>query len=402
MSIYASSLVFTAVGAVFAANLLGAAEYGRFNTAGAYITIAAAFASAGHGERAMRAGARPGDDTSTSVERAHEVGRRFAAQLPLILAVTLPLGLLGQVPVWVTLLICVPTAAGLAAVYVLEAFTRGAFRRLFDLVPFHVLNPVLFTVGCGALLVLDADADSVGLLLFRLALVAGIVAYFVHRLGLRPGRRGGGDAGLEPIGGFTMASALFIVQGQISIIVAGLISAEAAGVYTAAFRAATPVAAAMVALSFLTGPAVATAAQAGRLHDAVPLVHRYSRIGVALALVPALILLVWPMFVLGLFGGEFEGATDALRVLAVTQLVLTALGPATMFATMAGIERVVAACMAGAVVIQLALSLALLTSDELTVLRLAVIDSAGSLTWAVALWWACRRRLGASAAALGR
>jgi O-antigen/teichoic acid export membrane protein len=383
---------------VLAGRLLGAVEYGHFTTAAAFITIAAAAGAAGHAERAMRVAAAARDDPERRRARAHYVLRTLLGALPLALALVLPIGLVAQVPVWVTLVVGLPTAALLAVIQTLEAFTRGAFTRTVDLVPWRVGNPVLFTVGCGALLVLDLETDALDLLVFRLLIAAAAVAYFVARLRVGP-RTPAVARDLEPLGGFAAAQLLFTVQGQVSILVAGLVSASAAGAYTAAFRTSTPVAAAAIALGLLTAPLVAAAAQEDRLSSVAGMVRRYSRMGFAVAAPLSVVAFVWPDEVLRLFGEEFTGAADALRVLSAVRLFSTLFGPVNVFAVMAGLEREAARWMAVAVAVQLVLSLALLAGDELTVTRLAWIDGLGTIVWTMGLWLACRRRFGVTSAA---
>jgi O-antigen/teichoic acid export membrane protein len=261
-----------------------------------------------------------------------------------------------------------------------------------------VLNPLFFTVGCGVLLLADSDTGAVGLLGYRLAVLASIVAWYAHRVRLRPTRLPG-ERSLEPVGSFTAARVLFIVQAQSSILLAGLISAESAGLYTAALRSATLIAAAMAALAMLAGPTIAVAAHQNDLPALVPQLRVYARMAFVLALLPATVMFVWPDVVLGFFGDEFTSAADALRILAGAQLALTLFGPADMFATMANLERSVARWTAVAAVSQVTFALVLLSADELTVTRLAAIDALGTLTWNIGLWWSCRTRVGTTAAA---
>lgn len=400
MVLHVSGLVVVSLGAVLAAQLVGATEYGRFNTAGAFITIAAAAVAAGHAERAMRVGALTHADDHDRTRRANAVARHLLIAAPVAILVVLPVGLISRASVWVVLVVCVPIAVLLAAAQTFEAFARGAFHSLRDLLPVRLVHPLLFTAGCAVFLLVDSNINFVELLVFRLAVLALVVMWYARRLRLRlrqgPERTG---PALEPLGSFTTAKVLYITQAQSSILLAGLISAKSAGLYAAALRSATLIAAAMAALAMLAGPVIASAAHRDDLASVAPRLRSYARLGFVLAFVPAVVMLAWPDVVLGFFGDEFRSAADALRILAGAQLVLTLFGASDMFATLAKQERSVAFWTAVAAALQIGVALLLVALDALTITRLAAIDAVGTVTWNVGLWWSCRRRVGATAAA---
>ena len=387
-----SSLVLIALGAIAAARLLGTEEYGRYTTATAFITIAMAAISAGHIERAIRVGASPvardrGDVTAVAI--AVDV-LRYA---PLWVVVMLPIGLATQVSIGVIVFLGVPIAVLLGLAHVLEGYARGSFQELRDLLPILLVGPALVTLGCAAAIVVDLEVVAAELLSFRFLLVVLTVAYFGVRLGLhRPSVwRAPRPSGVENLRGFAAATILYAVQQQSSILVAGFIGSAAAGQYTAAFRSVEPIIAGMTAVMLLVGPSTAVAVQSGDLESLRDEVKQQARIGFGLAIVPAVVVFVWPGFVLGLFGDGFDEATAALRVLAVGALVVTFFGPSVLFANMVGLKRQVAMWMALALVVQLGGSGVLYAFDELTVTRVAVATVAGTVVWNLGLWRASRR-----------
>jgi O-antigen/teichoic acid export membrane protein len=394
----ASSMLLIALGAIFAARLLGTDEYGRYASVTAYITIVMSAISAGHVERAIRIGAA--GDAATRRAQASIVAHDLIRFAPVWIFIALPFGFATDLSFLTFALVGLPIALLLGLAHTLEGFARGSLRNLRDLLPILLLGPLAVVAGCAGALALDASVGAAGLLLYRLALIALTVAYFLVRLEITPARvwRARHSREVESVRGFAVAKLLFAVQRMSSILVAGLVSSTAAGQYAAAFRSAEPIAAGMTAVMLLVGPATAAAVQSGRLAETSKEIKLHGRIGFGLAIIPAAVVLIWPSFVLGLFGSDFTEASSALRILAVGALIVTFFGPSVLFANMANLKRQVAAWMVAAVTLQLGGAAILLATDQATVTRIAILDLAGTTLWSVGLWLTCRRRLGMTTA----
>lgn len=395
----AGGLVFVAGGAVAAARLLGTSEYGAYTTATAFTVITAAGIGAGHAERAIRVGAAPGAGDSLA-PRAIAILRQLVRNAPLWIVLMLPIAAVTKVSIATILLIGLPISVMVAATHALEGLTRGAHQQIRDLVPINVAGPLLVLVGCGAALALDIDVDAAGLLSWRLLLLVVIGGYFAFRLGMFDRRHRGApaDFAIDDLRWFAAAKVLFVLQLQSSILIAGFISADAAGRYTAAFRSAEPIQAGATAAALLVGPVTAAAIQSGRLADVATEIKQHTRVGVLIAVPPTILVLAFPGFVLGLFGDDFTGVETPLRILVLAPLVTTLFGPSMIFASMAKLQREIVVAMGGAVALQAAVAGGLYATDQLTITRVALLDVAGTVVWNVVLWQRCRRRLGLTTA----
>ena len=392
-------MILVVLGGIGAAQLLGTDGYGTFATVNAFVSIASATMAAGHIERAVRVGALSSDGASREA-RARAIARSLLRFAPAMGLLVLPIGLLANSPVWVVLAIGLPSAILLAGVHVLEGYARGAHQALRDVVPFQLAYPAMFALGCGLALALDVEVGAVALLGLRLAMLIAVVLYFTWRLHLIA-RVDEPRPTLEPVGGFAAAKMMFVIQGQSAILLAGLVAADTAGIYTAVFRSTEPITAAMGALALMGGPIAARAAQGSGIDSEQLRLRRLTRIGLALGVIPAIIVIVFPDLVLNLFGEDFRGASTALRVLAIARLSTAAFGSSVIFANAAGLKRPIGMWMSIAVALQLGLALPLVALGELTITRLALIDALGTLTWNIGLWTSCHRQLGVTTAAWG-
>lgn len=397
------ALVIVAGSAIATARLLGPSEYGGFTTATAFTAIASAGIAAGHVERAMRAGAAPDlVSREAMAASAAAVLRQVLRYAPLWILLLLPIGLASQVSVATVILLAVPISVFLAIGVTLEGFTRGHFRQLRDLLPVNLLAPLALLGGAAVALLIGADVGAVGFLSWRLVVVIAVSGYFLHRLGIhrRTVWRRADSIGLDRLGWFAAARVLFVIQLQSSILIAGFLGAEAAGLYSAAFRSAEPVQAGTTAAVLLVGPITAAAVQSGRLRGAEHEIKQHARLGALLAVIPALIVFAFPELILSLFGAEYRSVAPTLRILILAPLVTTLFGPSMVFASMARLQRDLVVAMSLAVALQFGAAAVLYSADELTLDRIAWLDVAGTVLWNSVVWWRCRRRLGMTAAIL--
>lgn len=387
-------------GAIAAARLLGVQGYGAYTTATAFIAVASAGIGAGHTERAIRSGAAP--DAGEIGERATSAVRDLLRYAPIWVAILFPIALTTRVSIATTLLVAVPTAILVALSHTLEGLARGAFQHIRDLLPIQVVGPFVVLVGCAAGIMFSLDVGPAGLLGWRFVVLAVIVLYFARRLHMSRSIRGtdNGTGRPDRLRGFAAAKILFVLQLQSSILIAGFNGAESAGLYTAAFRSAEPIQAGAAAAALLVGPAAARAAQGRGVQSVHGEIRQHARLGLLVAILPTLLILAFPGFVLGLFGSSYGEVKTPLRILAIGPLVTTLFGPGMILASMAKLQREIVVAMGSAVILQFGVAGLLFAAGELTLVRVALLDVAGTVLWNVVLWRSCRRRLGMTAAVI--
>jgi O-antigen/teichoic acid export membrane protein len=341
-----------------------------------------------------------------------EVGSRAVALVghqmryaPFWCGLLLPIALVTRVSLWTILLIGLPISVLVALTHTLEGFARGTFQQTRDLVPIQLAGPLGVLAGCVIAIVLGIDVSPAGLLSWRLVLLLLIAAYFAQRLQMlrrtspQPVGTGAVESPvIENLRWFAAAKLLFVLQLQSSILIAGLISTEAAGSYTAAFRSAEPIQAGATAAALLVGPATAAAMHSGRLSTVSSEIKQHTRVGVLIAVFPTMLVLAFPERVLSLFGDEFRGVETPLRILVIAPLITTLFGPSMIFASMVKLQRDIVVAMSAAVILQFAVAGLLLAGDALTLTRVAILDVAGTVVWNTVLWQRCRHAVGMTTA----
>lgn len=125
------------------------------------------------------------------------------------------------------------------------------------------------------------------------------------------------------------------------VLLAGLRSAEDAGVYGPVARLAPLFGLGLGALNGVFAPMIAEKHASGRTDELQALYRTVTRWAVVLALPPAVVAFVRPELVLGLWPHGSAAASGALRVTVVAQLVCTAVGSVNYLLIMAGRERLV-------------------------------------------------------------
>jgi O-antigen/teichoic acid export membrane protein len=130
------------------------------------------------------------------------------------------------------------------------------------------------------------------------------------------------------------------IDAQIGLLVVGATrTATDAGLYAAALQCMAPFTLLLVTGRLPLGSAIA---RLGAARDRVRLqrgLRTASRAATAICAVFAIVLIAAPGAILGLFGGEFTGGADALRILAVAALVNALAAFNGLVLTMGGHER---------------------------------------------------------------
>ncbi len=201
-----------------------------------------------------------------------------------------------------------------------------------------------------------------------------------------------------PMGATTI---LLVIDAQVGLLVLGLRGrAVDAGVFAAALQCTAPFALLLSAGRLPLGSAVA---RLGAARDRARLQRglRTATRGVAgVAALCAAVLVVIPAPILGLFGGGFTGGADALRILAVAQLINAICAFNGLVLIMTGHERAAMGAALGCLVLDAGLCVVLVPPLGARGAAIAVLVSVTARNVVNSLM--VRRRLGIDATVIGR
>ena len=155
-------------------------------------------------------------------------------------------------------------------------------------------------------------------------------------------------------------------------------STQEVGFFAIAQRTALLTSLVLIATNAITAPKLAVLSAQNKPEELV----RVARLSVRFALsgaVPGLLLIIlWPQWLMGLFGAEFVGAATALVILAVGQFVNNATGQVQGILSMSGNEVKVGQNLAVSAVVSVSLGFALIPSYGLTGAAIAQAVSVAS------------------------
>lgn len=243
----------------------------------------------------------------------------------------------------VSCLLCLPMVGALMLV---SGYMKGAGRNW--LAPFFEIGGVSL-LACAVIIGVAATG---GLLRSELVLAAlaaamlfsGAVAWLLVR---RDARHGAWHSTVEctqrlNYGQLTFTvinlSALLAQSGSF-LIVAPFLEADELGLLRAAERLALVVSFPALAIRPYIAPKVVRRMQKGSRHSMIGLLRRSTFAGAAVSAFPIVILLLFPVEALALFGEGFGGAAPYLRTLATAHIVVLLLSPLSTVLNMGGGER---------------------------------------------------------------
>ncbi len=334
------------------ARTLGAADYGVYAYAFAWLGFLLVFAQLGAPTLVLRELA-----DARHHERWSLVRGILQASQKLVLGASILVGLAGAVVLWVWfddlspgrfwttfwMLVCVPFVA---LTRVLAASLRGLGMPTFGLVLELLFRPALVLLL--ALVVLFTAIEAFGpTTIMQLQLIAAVA---VCAVGLVCLRRSAAPAQVEPVAlrqwapslmPLTVVSGATLIISQADIIILGLFAPAAdVGVYRVAMQVALLTAFASQLAASLLAPAVAQHKAAGDVVALRALVARATRYTVALTLpVVAALVLIGDWLVRVVFGVQFAGAYEPLVWLMAGQLVNALAGPMGVVMNLCGHEQ---------------------------------------------------------------
>ncbi|MEM1113372.1 MAG: polysaccharide biosynthesis C-terminal domain-containing protein [Pseudomonadota bacterium] len=135
--------------------------------------------------------------------------------------------------------------------------------------------------------------------------------------------------------------ALAVGQNYGTTVVLGfMVSAAEIAWFYAANRVSIAIALILFALNTIIAPRISVFFAASDMEGMKTLLRRSVRLIALVATPPLLVLLVYPVEVLQIFGGSYAGAASALQILALAQLLNVLTGPVGICLLMCGQERV--------------------------------------------------------------
>lgn len=131
-----------------------------------------------------------------------------------------------------------------------------------------------------------------------------------------------------------------MVMSRVDVLVLGIVvGPEGTGLYSAAARMATMSAFVLGAANTIAAPMIAAAFHGGHTDQFKMIVRKVTLWSTMGAMPLFLIMMLWPQFLLGLFGQEYVAGATVLRILAIGQFVNAATGPVGFTLQMTGRER---------------------------------------------------------------
>ena len=407
----ASGMALAAIAAVVLGRELGAAGYGTYAWAFAWVAALAVPAALGADQLLVRDAAVARDRGEWARLRSllrSALGWSAAASLATVAVATVVLaaagGGLGTRQT--ALLVALPILPLAALTSVAQGALLGLGRTGPALAPANAGRPALFLAFVAAVGLAGglSATRAVALQLAATAIVAVVVLAIVWRAvrrASRPAERASPRTWLPTAVRMGAAGALLILDAQVGLLVLGAMgTASDAGVYAAALACMAPFALVATALRLPLGPAVARLGAAGERERMQRGLRTATR---AVALVSALIAVVLAAFagpVLGLFGNGFSGGVPTLRLLAIAYSVNAVFAFNGLVLIMNGEERAAMRAALGSLVLDVALCLVLvppLGARGAAIAALVTI-AARNVVNSSAAW----RRLGVDTTVLGR
>ncbi len=179
---------------------------------------------------------------------------------------------------------------------------------------------------------------------------------------------GSGDVGQSPIGvrallrsGIPILQSELLLVNAVTMLMLGAINAPAAvAIYGVAFQTAKPMRYIMMAVNSIAGPKFAALHGMGE-GNALNRTARGSALLMTVVAVPMLLVLIlFPEWIMGLFGSEFVAGAGVLRILAITQFIAVMSGSIGSLLVMSGHERLLRNNSAAAFVMAILLNLVLI------------------------------------------
>lgn len=402
-SIRVIGAVLTFISTLFFANILGASDFGLFSLGLTIITIVSVF---------VRAGV---DNVILKQVSAHWLSEREVAESYIYYStvIVLAIGCAATVLVWVF--------ADVIAVLVFNKKDFAEVLRVFSymLIPFSLVvilsetNKALGKAGLSAfyqtvfpptvtLLIAGSLWVANNLTVEGVVLAVG-AGFFASMLTNLIGMKS--HIAIPPV--FALRYVDLLKQGMhmllvssgalfmawTDVIILGLLStSENVGVYAVATRIVMVTTLLLTSINAITAPRYAKLHKDGDLKGMAELAQKSAVILLGMILIPTSIMLIFPAWMMGWFGGEFVVGSTALIILAIGQFVNVVCGSVGYLLTMTGKEKKFRDILFVTAILNVALSVNLI--EVFGIEGVAFATAFSVITWNIWAMVEVRRHLG--------
>ena len=405
-----SAMVASFLVGVQLAHMLGVAGYGYYGLALSIVTIASIPGELGISRLVTR------EVAASTAARDHTQlfgilrwGTRLATSLSL--AAMLAVGVAALILVRSRPILggCLLVAAPTIPFMTLARVNGGALQGLRHIVrgqvPANLIRPLLLSF---ALLVAHFSRVRIGPVgASALSSIAAAIVFICALTWLRQ-RLPPSEAPRAPVGrkwitasiAMALNQGLLTLQSELSILLIGVMATPGAiGLFRIATASANIAAAALTLVVHVGSPVIARLHAEGDLKRLQKTVTAFAWLQVAGVVLLCAPLLIAPEFLIRLvFGVSFVPAAQAMRILAVGQILNGFFGLNGTVLTMCGLERRVTRAMAVALIVNIILVPLFILAAGIAGAAAAMVLS--TLTWNVIAWRDSNRRLGIETAAL--
>ncbi|HEX8400903.1 MAG TPA: flippase [Allosphingosinicella sp.] len=295
----------------------------------------------------------------------------------------------------------------LAALGVVSVLLRAARRILASQVYEQLLRPVVLIAGCGAFALTRIELSaSAALMITAVATGVALAGALLHFRTVFPNLSRHPPETNERGQWLSLSWPLFLigtvqeVMNQIDIILLGqLASTSEAGHYAAAWRLASLVVFALVAITAISAPMIAWAHRRNDRAELARIARLNARLALAFSLGMTIFLAAIGPYALRLFGPGFDDAYPALLVLLLAGMVNAFTGSVAYLMTMTGRQQLALAIFGSSLLVSIVLNVLLI--PPLGTLGAAIASASGTILWNVAMLVYVRRQFGIDASAFG-
>ncbi len=169
-------------------------------------------------------------------------------------------------------------------------------------------------------------------------------------------------------------------------------SADTVGIYAVASKTALLTSLILVSVNSIAAPKFSAFYVSNNLNAMAKLARQSTLLMTGLVLLPTAVLLLWPEWILRLFGAEYAAGATALMILALGQLINVACGSVVYLLMMSGHEKTVRNVMLSTAAINIALNILLV--QRYGIEGVAVATAASVVIWNTWMLFAVRKYLG--------
>jgi len=253
----------------------------------------------------------------------------------------------------------------LAPLHIHAATLRGLKQIVLALTPMEIVRPVLLAAGLLTLFALSSTRPAAATAL-AINVAATLIALILAAVALRrclPAEVYGQPARYRSREWVRVALPLSLITGfaqvlaEIDIVMVGaFLDPTEAGIYAPASRIAGLLSFGLIAVGTIAAPLIGELHAQGRQKELQRVLTLGSRAALAFALPASVALAVSGRFLLGLFGPGFVQAYPSLLILAISQLVNTAMGSVVFLMVMTGDQNRAAKTLGAGAVLDVALN----------------------------------------------